>query len=102
MIARLLHRGVKWQRVLSLEYVSLMALVNKIPRIYFRIFQQAFEVNKCCISSAEPVHIVCVDIFTAGLFLELRICAEVYLYLRKSLATLKLVVRSCITSNHVI
>lgn len=38
---------------------------------------------------------MCVDIFITVLYLELRVCAEVNLYLRKSLAAarVKLVVR---------
>ena len=77
MIASLLHRGVKWQRVLSLEYVSSMALVNKIPWIYFWIFQQAFEVSECCISSAEPVQIVdgvCGYIYCRAIFRAEDLC----------------------------
>lgn len=76
-----------------------MDLMNKVPWIYYWIFQQAFEVSERCISSADPHSKlwprVCVDIFITGLFLELRVCAEVHLYLRKSFAAaqLMLVVR---------
>lgn len=45
---------------------------------------------------------MCVDIFITVLYLELRVCAEVNLYLRKSLAAarVKLVVRRRINSTH--
>lgn len=29
-------------------------LMNKVPWIYYRIFQQAFDVSEHCISSADP------------------------------------------------
>lgn len=56
--------------------------MNKMPRIYYWIFQQAFEVSDRYISSAD-MHSNCgsvhEDIFITVLFLELKVCAEVHL-----------------------
>lgn len=64
-------------------------LMNKVPKIYDWIFQQAFEVREHWISS-PLIHTkncgrVCVDIFITVLYLELRVCAEENLYWGRAL-----------------